>query len=142
MQAVASARSSSLSPTKQHNEHPKFDRIMLSKIEIAQDKMVDLLHDFQSMAQNCNEPAFFNKCAEHIQKALQSITTDSLETEEITGPINWPLFGERLLHRRTEAKLTQKEIGARVGVSAIRPLYREWQQVPQPCHATAVARST
>ena len=72
MQAVASARSSSLSPTKQHNEHPKFDRIMLSKIEIAQDKMVDLLHDFQSMAQNCNEPAFFNKCAEHIQKALQS----------------------------------------------------------------------
>ena len=118
MQPVASAKSSSLSQTKQHHEHPKFDRIMLSKIEIAQDKMVDLLHDFQSMAQNCNEPAFFNKCAEHIQEALQSITTDSLGAEEITGPINWALFGERLLHRRTEAKLTQKEIGARVGVSA------------------------
>ena len=118
MQSIVPSTSSSISLAKQDKEHPNLDRIMLSKIEIAQDKMLDLLHDFQSMAQGYSDPAFFNQCTEHIQKALNSITTDELGAEEITGPINWALFGERLLQRRTEANLTQKEIAARVGVSS------------------------
>ncbi len=32
-------------------------------------------------------------------------------------PINWNLFGKCLRKRRAEARLTQKEVGARIGVT-------------------------
>ena len=89
-----------------------------SRLEIIQDKVVDLLHDLQSAEQDYSHVFSFSDCISSVQDALRRLTTESLEENEITGPINWELFGERLFNRRTHAKLSQKELSARVGVSA------------------------
>lgn len=87
-----------------------------SRMELIQDKVVDLLHELQSAEQEYSHVFPFSDCIASVQNALHQLTTQSFE-DEIAGPIDWPLFGETLFNRRNKAKLNQQEIATRVGVT-------------------------
>lgn len=89
-----------------------------SRLELIQDKVVDLLHELQSADQAYSHVFPFSECIASMQNVLHRLTASSFEEDEITGPINWELFGETLFKRRSKAKMSQQELGARVGVTS------------------------
>ena len=114
--AGSSNRKSALTNKPTH----ELDAALQNRLESIQDKLLDALHDAQSLTQvarNNDDIASLTASITHIQLALSSVTTDWSAEAEIKGPINWKLFGERLYHRRSEAKLSQKEVGAKSGVT-------------------------
>lgn len=88
-----------------------------TRMEIIQDKVVDLLHELQSAEHDYSHVFPFSDCIASVQNVLHCLTSESFEKDEITGPINWELFGETLFNRRNKAKLNQQEVATRVGVT-------------------------
>jgi transcriptional regulator with XRE-family HTH domain len=120
MLATQSGINQSIQISDSTNTVSEFDAVTQSKVEIIQEQILGILHSLQSLVQTLEGGkgvAALDECTEHIQKGLRSITTDFLDENEITGPINWNLFGKCLRKRRCDARLTQKEVGARVGVT-------------------------
>jgi len=120
MQSSQSVTSSSILISDSTRTVSEFDAVTQTKVETLQEQILGILHSLQSLSQsveNGKGASVLDECAEHLQKGLRSITTDSLYENEITGPINWNLFGKCLRKRRAEARLTQKEVGARIGVT-------------------------
>lgn len=138
MQSSQSVTSSSILISDSTRTVSEFDSVTQTKIETIQEQILGILHSLQSLSQSVESGkgvSALDECTEHLQKGLRSITTDSLYENEITGPINWNLFGKCLRKRRAEARLTQK-VGARIGVTDTFIRYIEGAEEASKSHDT------
>lgn len=101
---------------------------MRSRIEQIQAGLGALLFELERFADDYPDQAPIARCLKGVRTAQAFLASDDAladDDDEVTTVVDWKAFGQRLFKKRTAAKMSQKELAARVGKTSTMIRYIE-----------------
>lgn len=142
-----------------YEANPILQEEIRPQVEEIQNQMVALLDRLQGLSAQCHQDGNLEESILFLQRSLSCISLPTEESEgDLVDAIDWRAFGERLLQRRSAAKIQQKELArswellwpasiTRCGSSATRsvavcPVTISWPTLPWPTPQRTILKTS